>query len=208
MAILMLFGGEGICQDGIKVACVGNSITQGPGRSHPESYPMQLQEILGEEYLVKNFGVSGSTLLKSGDKPYWEEPQFEMSKNFDADILILKLGTNDTKPQNWKFHEDFKKDYIDLVETFKASMKETSQLYICFPVPIFQDNWGITSSILENEIIPILKEVAEITGVLTIDLHKEMSEKSSLFPDGIHPDKEGNRVMAEKISSHILKKHL
>ena len=57
----------------IKVACVGDSITQGSGAQKGKSYPAQLQGLLGEGYLVGNFGVSGRTLLKKGDFPYWKE---------------------------------------------------------------------------------------------------------------------------------------
>lgn len=84
----------------IKVACLGNSITQGPGRDHEDSYPLQLQDILGEKFKVENFGVSGRTLLKKGDFPYWNEPQLDEVKVFSPDILVIKLGTNDSKPQN------------------------------------------------------------------------------------------------------------
>jgi len=61
-------------QDPIKIACVGNSITYGSGVANREknAYPEQLQSMLGNTYEVRNFGVGGRTLLKKGDKPYWE----------------------------------------------------------------------------------------------------------------------------------------
>src|SRR4051812_7771397 len=86
----------------IKVACVGDSITFGAGIKDRDknSYPAQLQGLLGSGYEVKNFGVSGATLLKEGDKPYWKEKAFEAAKKFEPNIVIIKLGTNDSKPQN------------------------------------------------------------------------------------------------------------
>ena len=56
----------------IKVACIGNSITYGyglPDRT-TQSYPAQLQKMLGESYQVENFGKSGATLLNKGHRPY------------------------------------------------------------------------------------------------------------------------------------------
>mgnify|MGYP000729126583 CR=1 FL=1 len=52
----------------IKVACIGNSITFGTGTENPqtESYPAQLQQLLGHNYIVGNFGKPGATLLKRG----------------------------------------------------------------------------------------------------------------------------------------------
>lgn len=86
--------------DVVKVACVGDSITEGLCSTEGQSYPTQLQEILGSDFEVKNFGVSGRTLLKKGDYPYWNESAYTESKNFLPDVVIIMLGTNDTKPQN------------------------------------------------------------------------------------------------------------
>ena len=54
----------------IRVACVGDSITEGAGASGGNSYPSQLGKMLGEKWTVGNFGVSGTTMLKKGDSPY------------------------------------------------------------------------------------------------------------------------------------------
>lgn len=187
----------------IKVACVGNSITQGPGRDNPDSYPLQMQEILGETYEVKNFGVSGRTLLKKGDYPYWDEPQFEEVKGFQPDILIIKLGTNDSKSQNWQFKDEFVQDYIDLINTFKKSMPKKGEVYICIPVPVFKTNYGITEDILVNEMRPMLLKIAKKTKSKIINLYEPLLGHSDLLPDGIHPNTEGLAIMAAEVSRVI-----
>src|SRR6201999_1364973 len=53
----------------IKVACVGDSITQGAGAGPGKSYPDQLQGLLGDKWVVKNYGVGGRTMLKKGEAP-------------------------------------------------------------------------------------------------------------------------------------------
>ena len=85
--------------DKIRVACVGDSITYGFNliNREKESYPSVLNELLGKEYEVGNFGFSGRTLLKNGDYPYVSEKLYQDSLNFNAKIVIIKLGTNDTK---------------------------------------------------------------------------------------------------------------
>lgn len=97
----------------IVVACIGNSITYGSGIEERinNSYPAQLQQLLGDEYDVWNFGYSGRTLLKKGDYPYWDEVYLKAAKKLNPDIVIIKLGTNDTKPQNWQYAEEFESDY-------------------------------------------------------------------------------------------------
>lgn len=96
----------------LKVACVGNSITFGAGIANRDlnSYPAQLQYFLGDEYEIKNFGVSRTTALSKGDHPYIKTSAFKESQAYLPDIVLIKLGTNDTKPQNWKYkHLKFRK---------------------------------------------------------------------------------------------------
>ena len=104
----------------IRVACIGDSITFGANiqnREH-DSYPADLQRMLGRHYEVDNFGVSGANLIKKGDKPYWQEPEFLAATTFAPDIVIILLGTNDTKPQNWRYKSDFSGDLRDLIRHF------------------------------------------------------------------------------------------
>src|ERR1700743_1835841 len=106
-------------QSKIKVACVGNSITFGYGLKPGEAYPTILQQLLGDKYEVSNFGISSRTLLRKGDKPYWNEAKYKEVLALNPDIVIIKLGTNDPKPQNWQYKDDFVKDYEDFIESFK-----------------------------------------------------------------------------------------
>ena len=65
----------GICQTNpIKVACIGDSVTYGSGIEDRDnnSYPAQLQKMLGDEYVVGNFGKPGATLLVKGHRPYFK----------------------------------------------------------------------------------------------------------------------------------------
>jgi lysophospholipase L1-like esterase len=186
-----------------KVACVGNSITQGPGRDNADSYPLQMQAILGDGYEVKNFGVSGRTMLKKGDFPYWNEPQFEEVKSFQPDILIIKLGTNDSKPQNWQHKDDFVNDYVAMIEAYRKHMPKKGKVYICIPVPVFKDNFGIRERVLVDEMRPMLQEIAKKTKSKTIDLYSPFEGKSALLPDGVHPNKEGLGIMAKTVAAAI-----
>jgi acyl-CoA thioesterase-1 len=201
----LFFGSLTFSQSKTKIACIGDSITEGPGRESPASYPLQLGEILGDAYEVKNFGVSGRTLLKRGDFPFWNEPQFEEAKAYTADILLIKLGTNDTKPQNWKYKDDFKKDYIALINEMRKAMPEGGQIYLINPVPVFQDNFNINAQVMDEEIRPLLIKIAAETDVEILDLYSPLLPYSELFPDGIHPNTEGLSLMAEALSQKIIK---
>lgn len=187
----------------IKVACVGNSITQGPGRDNPDSYPLQMQAILGDAYQVANFGVSGRTMLRKGDYPYWNEPQFQEVKDFAADVLIIMLGTNDSKPQNWKFASEFKQDYLDMIQEFKKTMPADGKVYVILPVPVTRVNFGITPDVMNNEQRLMLIDIARQSGAELIDLYTPFMGKEALLPDGVHPNTEGLGIMASVIARAI-----
>jgi len=185
----------------VKVACVGNSITFGAGIANKEkmSYPGQLQGWLGSKYLVKNFGVSGCTILRKGDKPYWNEPAYQDVLNFKPDIIIVKLGTNDSKPQNWQYSADFEKDYTDMVNAFKA-LSPKPRVLLAFPAPVaVPEKWGIRDSIIRDCIIPIIKKISKTTHCQYIDLYTPLLSYKWAFPDQVHPNSIGASVMVEQI---------
>lgn len=199
----MLFSALSFAQSPIKIAFLGNSITQGPGRDNPGSYPLQVGALLGDAYEVKNFGVSGRTLLRKGDFPIWNEPQFQEAKDFAPDVLVIKLGTNDSKPQNWAHKADFVKDYLDLIAEFRAIMPTDGKVYIVIPVPVTRENFGINPVIMDNEQRLMLFEIIQKSGAEVIDLYTPLKDKAELLPDGVHPNAEGLTIMAEVIARRI-----
>jgi alpha-L-fucosidase len=187
-----------------KVACIGNSITEGSGIADKEhySYPVQLQMMLGSDWVVKNFGVSGRTMLARGDNPYRNETAFADAKSFNPDVVIIKLGTNDTKSWNWKFKDDFISDGTNLILEFQ-NLPSHPRVYICNPVPAFPGAWGIRDSIIKNEVLPFIDEIAGKNHTPVIDLYTPIIGKSEFFPDRVHPDENGAREIA-RIIYHTL----
>ena len=204
LLILTLFTSfSAFSQSPIKVAFVGNSITQGPGRDNPNSYPLQVAKLLGSAYEVKNFGVSGRTLLKKGDYPYWNEPQFQQVKDFQPDVVVIKLGTNDSKPQNWAHKADFVKDYLDLIAELRAHMPKDGMVYVVMPVPVTRVNFGINPDVMNNEQRLMLMEIIQKSGAELIDLYTPLMDKPELLPDGVHPNNEGLSIMAAVVARRI-----
>lgn len=189
-----------------KVACVGNSITFGSNIENRQqnSYPAQLDSILGPGWEVRNFGVSGATLLRHGDKPYWKQQQFADAKRFAPDIVVIKLGTNDTKPQNWEFSDEFITDYAALIDTFK-DLPSHPVVFICLPAPAYGNKWGIRDSVIKAGVLPMVRVVATANNVQLIDLNTPLSNHPEWFPDLIHPNAAGAGQMAELIGEIIRK---
>jgi lysophospholipase L1-like esterase len=184
----------------IRVACVGNSVTYGakiPIREK-NSYPAQLGELLGDRWDVRNFGVTGGTLLKKGDMPYWKGPVFYFAQKFEPHVVIIMLGTNDTKPQNWKHARAFVDGYVEMIRAF-AELKSRPRIWICYPVSAYPGRSGIRDSIINPEVLAKIDQIAAKTGRPIIDLYEALSDKPELFPDRIHPNAAGARAMAETI---------
>jgi lysophospholipase L1-like esterase len=185
----------------VRVACVGNSITYGSGIANRErmSYPAQLQGWLGKDYEVRNFGVSGATLLMNGDLPYRNCPEFNQSLEWEPDIVIIKLGTNDSKPFNWKYGDEFEKDYADLIAKYRE-LKSKPRILAALPVPVFvAEKWGIRDSVVREEIIPKIKTVAAREKIQVIDLYNALLPHPGAFPDAVHPNSIGAGLMVEEI---------
>ena len=210
----------------IRVACIGNSITDGHGIdvATQYGYPAELQKRLGNGYWVKNFGVSARTMLNKGDYPYMNEMAWQDALAFKPDVVIIKLGTNDSKPYNWQHNSEFRQDLEQMVTTLcpalaqsakkgkksKNQKNQTSslkpQIFLCTPIPAFKSTWEINDSVIVNGIIPIQKEVAQKYGLRVIDLHTlYANDGDKMLTDGIHPDGKGAQRLAEIIAGEIKK---
>ena len=191
-------------QEKIRVACVGNSITYGSGIKNrdKDSYPAQLQALLGDEYEVVNFGRGGRTGLSNGDRPYIKEPEYKAALEFQPHIVVIKFGTNDTKPQNLVYRHDFEGDIEAMAKSFE-SLPSKPEIYLCYPAMAYKVQWGIRNSVIEDEVIPKIKKVAKKNGWKTINLHKATAKMPEHFPDAIHPDPYAAGVMAKKVYKAI-----
>ena len=205
LAILMMMLIISSCKnEPLKVACVGDSITYGSGirlRSL-RSYPARLDRMLGNEYEVRNFGVSGATMLKKGDVPYWQVPPFQASQDYQPDIVVIKLGTNDTKPENWVYAGEYLDDYREMISVY-LELDSGPMIYICTPVPAFEEKWGINPEVIEKELFPALTDLSEDEGVVLIDLYHPFLDKARHFPDKIHPNARGARLIAKEVAGYI-----
>ena len=195
-------------QKKIKVACVGNSVTRGYLLDNPErdSYPSQLQNLLGDGYDVQNFGHSGATLLTKGHRPYIEMPEYPEALDFDADIIVIHLGLNDTDPRDWpNYRDEFVKDYMNLIESFRKDNDTSPQVYICKMSPIFSAHPRFKSGTRDWfwQVQSAIEQVAKNSYTGLIDLHEPLYGRPELFADALHPDVEGAGILAQTVYNNI-----
>lgn len=197
----------GGAKEPLRVACIGNSITYGYLLENPstQSYPAQLQEMLGKEFLVGNFGHSGATLLRHGHRPYFNLPEFRQALDFAPEVAVIHLGVNDTDPRNWPhFANEFIGDYIALTDSLRKVNPDV-RIIIANLTPIGAQHYRFRSGTRQwrYEIRDAIKRVAKITDAELIDFDRPLRNRQDLMPDGIHPDKEGAGLLAKTVYQAI-----
>ncbi len=202
LSLVTATGGEKV-----RVACVGNSITYGMLIDDRETmcYPAQLGRMLGKGYTVENFGHSGATLLNRGHRPYMKLPEFRAALDFRPDIAVIHLGVNDTDPRDWpQYGDDFVKDYVALVDSFR-SVNPDVRIIIANLTPIsakhrrYKSGTRVWRDIVRDKIV----DVASATGSELIDFGTVLRDRQNLMPDGIHPNAEGAKILAETVNKAI-----
>ena len=191
----------------IKVACVGDSVTYGTGIEDRDnnSYPAQLQKMLGETYLVGNFGKPGATLLSKGHRPYFKQEQFTDAMNFHGDIAIVHLGLNDTDPRNWpNYRDEFHRDYSALLDSLrKSNPKVRIIMALTSPITHAHKRFASSTRVWHEQIQEELKRISKIEGIELIDFHTPLYNRPDLLPDSIHPNAEGAGLIAQTVYSAI-----
>lgn len=182
----------------VKVLCAGDSITQ-------RGYPEVLQELLGVDYAVRNAGHSGVTVLKhTGTRSYPNA-----NGRDDAKIVVVMLGTNDTKVETWtKFKGDFVKDYEELVNSFK-NLPSKPQVFVALSPPIYKKEAGTGFSAKNlEEALELMKQVAKETGSEIVDVHAATLNHAEFFGDGVHPNDAGKMAIAKAVAEAITGKKI
>lgn len=202
------------------VACVGNSITEGYGIWSEKKYPDHLQEMLGSDYAVTNFGVSSMTFagatIKSGDNnsSYWKTEKFKAALASSPNIVVIELGTNDSKyfmesaggNYNYLYGQCEKSqlytDYEALIDTF-AHLPTNPDIYATLQPYSNNVGWAIMDTAIVNQINPIIKETATKKGVNIIDLHALFKTPEWFLDDSVHPNAKGAQELAKIVNKYI-----
>ena len=210
--ILILFVSLCFCvtlfaQKKIKVACVGNSITYGytlPDRE-TNAYPAKLQKMLGDDYVVGNFGKSGATLLNKGHRPYMQQEEYHKAIDFAGDIVVIHLGINDTDPRDWPNYRDFFiQDYRALIDSFRVA-NSRCHILIARLTPIADRHPRFESGTRDwhDEIQLAIENIAKYAGVQLIDFHAPLYPYPFMLPDAVHPNVEGAEILAKTVYEGI-----
>lgn len=191
----------------VKVACVGNSITFGyklPDRM-VNSYPAQLQRLLGDGYEVGNFGHSGATLLRRGHNPYHKLPEFKQALDFTPDIAVIHLGVNDTDPRDWpNYNSEFVGDYMAIIDSLRSRNPDVRIIVARLsPLRAGHPRFATGTRDWRIKVQEAIGRVAQAAGAEVIDFDTPLRDRQELIFDEIHPNVEGATIMAETVRQAI-----
>ena len=189
------------------VICIGDSITYGQGvmsSRDTDSYPAQLAVLLGDDYRVINYGLPNRTLQSTGNMPYTQETFFQESLSKNPDIVILMLGSNDSKPDFWDAKR-YEQEYTAFLQQYQ-NMASKPTVYIMVPPAIFLENpdsGDCSDAIVRDEVSEILTGISKTSGAALIDLYALTQSQPQWFADGLHPNQQGNAAIAQAIAEAV-----
>jgi lysophospholipase L1-like esterase len=195
----------------IKIACIGDSLTYGYLVEDREinCYPVVLNELLGEDYAVGNFGVNGHTMLKSGDKPFWTHENFKLSTLFEPDIVIIMLGSNDSKPHNFTTIDQYVADYEEMINHYR-SLTSKPRIYIATPPTVFTPIKPTTLTIRREQVnlmADSIRKLGKKLRISVIDINKVTANYAEGFvADGVHTNQLGAKLIANVMYRELSKK--
>ena len=194
-----------------RIACVGDSLTYGyglMGAFRAYAYPAVLQELLGSDYQVMNFGFCDRTLCDSGDRPYRQGKMYTAALSSDPDAVVIMLGTNDAKPHNWNA-EEYENDLRNYISAFR---NDHAKPYIVLMQPprAFSVHGktldDIQNEVIRSEIHDIIGRIGSETCCTVIDLYSLTENHREWFTDGLHLNHAGTKAVAELLYHTILSK--
>lgn len=189
------------------VACVGNSITEGYGIDWGvKKYPDHLQDLMQPGDSVANFGTSGKMFYKESGESYWVQGKIKEALAFPADIVVIELGTNDSKLFYFTYYnvtvDMLKPSYEDLLDTF-AHLPTSPEIYATLQPYSNNVEWGIMDTSIVKYINPLIKETAIEKGVNIIDLHTLFKTPDWFLADSVHPNTKGAQELAKIVNKYI-----
>ena len=183
----------------VRIACIGDSVTYGYGLDRTASYPAQLQQLLGEQHIVENFGVNGAAVLD-----YRSTPAYAAALEFEPDIIVIMLGSNDTNAALWSDRDTFAARYGDLVDAISATGAELILCTCSAAYPIHGGyQFGVDPEALD-QVCDVIRQTAADRNLPLADIAAVTADQPQWYEtDGVHPNADGAAAIAVAIAAAI-----
>jgi len=208
-------------KDIIHVACLGDSITFGTGSADPSMhcYPVYFQRMLGYDYYVEKYGLPSHSLIETDQPSYLKHDYFKKSAEANPDVVIVMLGTNDTRPSRWadsayKIWTDPARTqaFLDsgnkLVENYRKANPDVQIIFATCPFVQQAGDW--TNNLVKYG-NPLIKQIASTNNCSVIDIFTYTKKNIHMFAggDGLHLKDEKYEELAKgfyELTKDIIKK--
>ena len=136
-----------------------------------------------------------------------ESEEYQQSLKSKPDIVVLMLGTNDTKTFNWNA-SDYEAALKSLVESYQNLDTKPTVYLMRSPYCYALDGgdvaeYDIQPAVVADELGSIIDKVAKEIGVEVIDLYGVTEGQDELYTDGIHFNAKGYELIADEVYNNI-----
>lgn len=188
----------------IRITCVGASDVSSPTPYGTPNWPDYIAPLLGYEYTITNCGASGTTMIQEGNAPYWDTAQYTNGLNSSPDIVIIMLGSNDSKPYNWIYQTNYTPDDEQLINEYR-NLPSHPRIYLNTLLTVYgSGNYDITDPIVTGQLCPIIRQIAFDENLPVIDINAATKNMPQNFPDNVHPDIAGAKVVAQTVFDGLM----
>ena len=163
-----------------KVACIGDSLTRGYLLEDAQSYPAQLQQLLGAQYEVRNFGHTSSYVIDDGPVEYRNTEDYSVAIQYDADILIFMFGANDVGAYNFT-PLYFQNQYRELIDSFRQTKKHPKIYLIIAP-----DSRDLHFGLIQQTIQPVMTLGQQLPATVINPYYLFLGHPEDYLSDGLH----------------------
>lgn len=209
---------------GTKINFLGDSITEGAGTSsHDKMFTMLIEREYGA--ICQNYGIGGTRIArqKTPTEEKWDRDFISRVPEMDndADIVVVFGGTNDfghgDAPLGTMSDRTPYTFYGALHCLYTALTEKYPDVPVVILTPLHRlnedspkgDNKPAPVGTLK-EYVNIIREVAEYYSFPVLDLYKESGLQPKVpviqrkyIPDGLHPNDDGNAILAHKIARFL-----
>ena len=188
--------------DALKIACVGDSLTHGYGlfNRNRDSYPSQTSALLPPGWEVRNYGFNGACATDGHDDFYLNNDLEELVR-WNADIIILMLGSNDSKDSIWESRLNYIKGLEKILNRIKGIK---THIILMTPPPCHLNFFGIQNDRIHNEIIPALRQYSLQEGYPLLETGPLFLNEEGIYLDNIHMTPKGYAILSRFIGDVLL----
>ncbi len=185
-----------------KIACVGDSLTYGFGLVQREkySYPSQLEKRLSSDYEIRNFGINGACATP-GNRDFYLNNNVKEIVDWNPDILLVMLGSNDSKESVWISEELYLSGLVGIIEAVRGC---NTSVVLVTPPPCRPNPYGIRDSVIREKILPSLEILSAREGYPLIDVYSALDKSQNLFIDNIHLSRKGYARLSDRLAAYLI----